>query len=164
MRHGNFDVEPGVSSNWRILSHLWPYLLESRNRVLLALLCLLLAKGAILTIPFLLKYLVDSMDGAGGYCPGCGQWYGTPADAGPWPRRPPQSERAPARLHQALVDVSVLILAEDALYREANPEMDADGLGPILGERELEKTEAGRRCLKKKPRHFEPGAFVGRQA
>ncbi|MCZ6829531.1 MAG: ABC transporter ATP-binding protein/permease [Gammaproteobacteria bacterium] len=63
MRHGNFDLEAGASSNWHILSHLWPYLAESRRRVMVALLCLLLAKGAILTIPFLLKYLVDSMDG-----------------------------------------------------------------------------------------------------
>ena len=63
MRHGNFDLEAGASSNWHILSHLWPYLAESRLRVMVALLCLLLAKGAILTIPFLLKYLVDSMDG-----------------------------------------------------------------------------------------------------
>ena len=63
MRHGNFDVEAGASSNWRILNHLWPYLAESRRRVFAALFCLLLAKGAILTIPFLLKFLVDSMEG-----------------------------------------------------------------------------------------------------
>ena len=63
MRHGNFDVEVGASSNWRILNHLWPYLAESRLRVFAALFCLLVAKGAILTIPFLLKYLVDSMEG-----------------------------------------------------------------------------------------------------
>jgi ATP-binding cassette subfamily B protein len=63
MRHGNFDVEPDARINWRIIKHLVPYLLESRNRVLLALACLLLAKGAILLIPFLLKYLVDALDG-----------------------------------------------------------------------------------------------------
>lgn len=64
MRHQNYDTEPGAGINWRILKHLLPYLLESRVRVLLALLCLVLAKGAILTIPFLLKYLVDSLEGA----------------------------------------------------------------------------------------------------
>ena len=63
MRHGNFDVESGATNNWHVLSHLWPYLRESRNRVMVALLCLLMAKGAILTIPFLLKHLVDAMDG-----------------------------------------------------------------------------------------------------
>jgi ATP-binding cassette, subfamily B, heavy metal transporter len=63
MRHGNFESEPEGKINWRIIRHLIPYLLESRNRVMLALLCLVLAKGAILLIPFLLKYLVDAMEG-----------------------------------------------------------------------------------------------------
>ena len=62
MRHGNYDAEPDARVNWRIIRHLLPYLRESRGRVLLALLCLLLAKGAILLIPFLLKYLVDTLD------------------------------------------------------------------------------------------------------
>jgi ATP-binding cassette, subfamily B, heavy metal transporter len=63
MRHGNYESEPDGRINWRIIRHLIPYLLESRTRVLLALLCLVLAKGAILLIPFLLKYLVDAMEG-----------------------------------------------------------------------------------------------------
>jgi len=63
MRHGNYEPDPEQPLNWRILSHLVPYLLESRYRVLIALLCLLLAKGAIILIPFLLKYLVDSLAG-----------------------------------------------------------------------------------------------------
>ena len=63
MRHGSYDAQPGARVNWRIIRHLIPYLLESRNRVAVAMLCLLLAKGAILLIPFLLKYLVDSLEG-----------------------------------------------------------------------------------------------------
>jgi ATP-binding cassette subfamily B protein len=63
MQHGNFEADTESRINWRIISHLIPYLLESRNRVLLALLCLILAKGAILLIPFLLKYLVDALEG-----------------------------------------------------------------------------------------------------
>jgi len=63
MRHGNFDPEPDARVNWRIIRHLLPYLLESRYRVGLALAFLLLSKAAILLIPFLLKHLVDSMDG-----------------------------------------------------------------------------------------------------
>jgi ATP-binding cassette subfamily B protein len=63
MRHGTYSDNPDARINWRILKHLTPYLLESRNRVAWAMLCLLLAKGAILLIPFLLKYLVDSLDG-----------------------------------------------------------------------------------------------------
>lgn len=64
MQHGQFDDNADVKTNWRIVLHLIPYLLESRNRVLLALLCLLLSKGAILCIPFLLKYVVDALDTA----------------------------------------------------------------------------------------------------
>lgn len=62
MQHGNYEVDNETKTNWRIVSHLIPYLLESRNRVLVALLCLLLAKGAILVIPFLLKFLVDALE------------------------------------------------------------------------------------------------------
>jgi len=61
MRHGNYVEETGRSLNWRILVHLLPFLRESRGRVLLALFCLVLAKGAVILIPFLLKFLVDSL-------------------------------------------------------------------------------------------------------
>ena len=61
MRHGSFEHEPGASVNWWVLAHLWPFLRESRRRVSLALLCLVLAKGAVILIPFLLKYLVDAL-------------------------------------------------------------------------------------------------------
>ena len=63
-QHSNADIEPDARINWRILGHLLPYLLESRARVALAMLCLVLAKGAVLLIPFLLKHLVDALDGA----------------------------------------------------------------------------------------------------
>lgn len=62
MRHGSFEHESGASINWRVLVHLWPFLRESRRRVLLALLCMVLAKGAVILIPFLLKYLVDALE------------------------------------------------------------------------------------------------------
>ncbi|MEH6586398.1 MAG: ABC transporter ATP-binding protein/permease [Halioglobus sp.] len=63
MRHFSNDSDPQAKTNWRLIKHLIPYLLESRYRVLLALACLLLAKGAIIFIPFLLKELVDSLEG-----------------------------------------------------------------------------------------------------
>ena len=62
MRHGNFEADDERPLNWRILTHLWPYLRESRRRVMAALFCLLLAKSAILAIPFVLKHLVDSLE------------------------------------------------------------------------------------------------------
>ena len=66
MRHGNFEDQSNAPLNWRIISQLTPYLRESIGRVSLAMLCLLLAKGAILVIPFLLKHLVDSLNSASG--------------------------------------------------------------------------------------------------
>ncbi|MEP5763674.1 MAG: ABC transporter ATP-binding protein/permease [Halieaceae bacterium] len=65
MRHGNFEDDSNRSMNWRVVTHLWPFLRESRRRVALALLCMVLAKGAVILIPFLLKYLVDALDSAG---------------------------------------------------------------------------------------------------
>ena len=65
MKHFSHDADLQAKTNWGLVKHLLPYLLESRYRVLLALACLLLAKGAIITIPFLLKQLVDSLEGLG---------------------------------------------------------------------------------------------------
>ncbi len=66
MRHGRNEVEADASINWGLLHRIWPFLAQSRNRVALAVLCLLLAKGSILAIPFILKYLVDAMgEGSG---------------------------------------------------------------------------------------------------
>jgi ATP-binding cassette, subfamily B, heavy metal transporter len=62
MRHGQSLPPEGATINWRLLQRLWPILAENRTRVLLALLCLLLAKGALLVIPFVLKHLVDGLD------------------------------------------------------------------------------------------------------
>ena len=62
MQHGNYNIEENQRINWPVVRHIWPFLVESRGRVLLALLCLLLAKAAILTIPFVLKNLVDSLE------------------------------------------------------------------------------------------------------
>ena len=47
----------------KLWSHMAPVLNDNRDRVILALACLLLAKGGLLLIPFLLKGLVDGLDG-----------------------------------------------------------------------------------------------------
>jgi len=62
MRHGNFSDEPGGTVNWQIANLLWPYVFEFKSRVILAMVCLVLAKTAVLVIPFLQKYLVDALN------------------------------------------------------------------------------------------------------
>ena len=47
--------------NRRVLARLWPFLRRAGGRVALALLCLVLAKSAVIAIPFLLKHLVDAL-------------------------------------------------------------------------------------------------------
>ncbi len=51
--------------NWSVLKTLFPYLLEFRVRIALAVLCLVLAKLASVGLPFILKYIVDDLDAAG---------------------------------------------------------------------------------------------------
>lgn len=62
MQHGNFDDEPGSSMNWHVVKIIWPYLLEHKRRVGLALLCMVLAKLANVAGPFLLKHVVDALN------------------------------------------------------------------------------------------------------
>ena len=50
--------------DWRVVSQLWPYLFEFRSRIALALLCLIGAKLASVGLPFILKHLVDDLEGA----------------------------------------------------------------------------------------------------
>ncbi|WP_445354839.1 ABCB family ABC transporter ATP-binding protein/permease [Microbulbifer sp. EKSA008] len=52
--------------HWGALKTLFPYLLEFRRAVVLAILCLIGAKVAGVTLPFLLKHIVDDLDSAGG--------------------------------------------------------------------------------------------------
>ena len=62
MNHGNYEDEPNQKINWHIIQIIWPYLMEYRSRVLLALACLILAKLGNVIGPFLLKYIVDALD------------------------------------------------------------------------------------------------------
>ncbi|BFM08709.1 ABCB family ABC transporter ATP-binding protein/permease [Halioxenophilus aromaticivorans] len=48
--------------NWQVLTAIWPYLAAYKLRIGLALLCLMAAKLASTYIPFLLKYMVDTLD------------------------------------------------------------------------------------------------------
>jgi ATP-binding cassette subfamily B protein len=62
MDHGNYDNEPNQKINWHTLRIIGPYLMEHRDRVLLALGCLVLAKLGNVIGPFILKYIVDALD------------------------------------------------------------------------------------------------------
>jgi ABC-type transport system involved in Fe-S cluster assembly fused permease/ATPase subunit len=62
MDHGNYEDEPNQKINWHIIRIIWPYLMEYRSRVLLALGCLILAKLGNVIGPFILKYIVDALD------------------------------------------------------------------------------------------------------
>jgi len=54
--------EPVSEFSWQSLKSLIPYLLEHRTRVILALVCLVLAKVASVGMPFVLKHVVDHLD------------------------------------------------------------------------------------------------------
>ncbi|QDF76398.1 MULTISPECIES: ABCB family ABC transporter ATP-binding protein/permease [Shewanella] len=64
MRPSLYFDGPIDKLNWHVLKLLWPYLLEFKGRVLLALACLVVAKLASVGLPFVLKELVDTLGDA----------------------------------------------------------------------------------------------------
>lgn len=62
MRPSAYFDGPVEKLNWHVLRLLFPYLLEFKVRILLALLCLVIAKLAGVGLPFVLKDIVDSLD------------------------------------------------------------------------------------------------------
>jgi ATP-binding cassette subfamily B protein len=66
MKPSSWSDAPEVSlKNTAWLKTLWPYLMEYKGRVLFAALCLVGAKLASVSVPFLLKYLVDGLSATG---------------------------------------------------------------------------------------------------
>ena len=63
MRKNRFPLNENEPIKWQVLKQLWPYLLEFKGRVALALLCLVAAKLASIGLPYVLKYTVDSLNG-----------------------------------------------------------------------------------------------------
>jgi len=57
------DFDPNQKVDWSVVKKVWPYLLEFKHRVMLALGCLVLAKVASVSMPFVLKHIVDDLDG-----------------------------------------------------------------------------------------------------
>jgi len=56
------DYDPNTKIDWSVIKQIWPYLLEYRVRVCLALSCLVAAKLASIAMPFILKDVVDNLD------------------------------------------------------------------------------------------------------
>lgn len=55
------DAEP-TKFSWVRLKSLWPFLIEYRRRIVIAMLFMVVAKLASIIIPFILKYIVDGLD------------------------------------------------------------------------------------------------------
>ncbi|EGM71688.1 ABCB family ABC transporter ATP-binding protein/permease [Shewanella sp. HN-41] len=62
MRPTLYFEGPVDKLNWHVIKLLWPYLLEYKGRIILAMLCLVVAKLASVGLPFILKNLVDTLD------------------------------------------------------------------------------------------------------
>lgn len=62
MRPSLYFEGPIGKLNWHVLKLLWPYLLEYKGRIALAMSCLIVAKLASVGLPFILKDLVDTLD------------------------------------------------------------------------------------------------------
>lgn len=61
MRGMGSDFNPDSPIDWQVIKQIWPYLLEFKARVGLALVCLLGAKIASVGMPFILKHIVDDL-------------------------------------------------------------------------------------------------------
>jgi ABC-type transport system involved in Fe-S cluster assembly fused permease/ATPase subunit len=59
----NSTVDLDKPAEWSVLKKLSPYLVEYKSRVVLALFCMVLAKGAVVAMPFALKHIVDGLNG-----------------------------------------------------------------------------------------------------
>ncbi len=62
MRTKHYGKPPGRQNDWRTIKSLLPYLWEFRGRVILALVFLALAKVASVSVPLLLKEIVDALN------------------------------------------------------------------------------------------------------
>ncbi len=62
MRPSHYADNADSAINWRVVLLIWPYLLEYKRRIGLAIICLLAAKASSVGGPFLLKAIVDSLD------------------------------------------------------------------------------------------------------
>lgn len=62
MRGMRSDFDPNREIDWSVIKQITPYLLKYKARIALALACLVAAKIASVTMPFILKHVVDDLD------------------------------------------------------------------------------------------------------
>ena len=65
MRSSDYAVDAEKKINWKVFQIVWPYLLEYRSRIIIALAFLVLSKGASISGPFLLKNIVETLGDRG---------------------------------------------------------------------------------------------------
>ena len=65
MRSSDYAVDAEKKINWKVFQIVWPYLLEYRSRIMIALAFLVLSKGASISGPFLLKNIVETLGDRG---------------------------------------------------------------------------------------------------
>ena len=61
MRPGDYGSDSQSKISWKVFAIIWPYLLEYKLRVAIAISCLVLSKAASVSGPFLLKHIVDGL-------------------------------------------------------------------------------------------------------
>ena len=61
MRPGDYCSDSQSKISWKVFAIIWPYLLEYKLRVAIAISCLVLSKAASVSGPFLLKHIVDGL-------------------------------------------------------------------------------------------------------
>ena len=65
MEPSDYAVNANHKINWKVLQVVWPYMQRYRNRIFISMVCLVLSKGASVAGPFILKHIVDDLNGAG---------------------------------------------------------------------------------------------------
>jgi len=65
MRSSDYAADAEKKINWKVFQIVWPYLLEYRSRIMIALVFLVLSKGASISGPFLLKNIVETLGDRG---------------------------------------------------------------------------------------------------
>jgi ATP-binding cassette, subfamily B, heavy metal transporter len=65
MRSYDYSDNAEQKINWKVFQLVWPYLLDYKARIVLAIVCLVLSKAANVSGPFLLKNIVDTLSEGG---------------------------------------------------------------------------------------------------